>query len=382
MTGEISVVLAARRLAETQPGHHVVSVYLDLDPERFATPSARASQIGSLLDQAHRTVEHDVSVDHDEKLALRQDLDRIRQYLHSREPPYKGARALALFCSLRDDLFEVVQLRQSLPGKVVIERIPYVEPLLRRVQERTWCVALVSRRSARILSGAPDGLEQRDRVDDDVPGQHDQGGWSQANYQRSVQKETDDHLRRVAELLYRRWHRERFDRLALGGPIEIVPRLQTMLHEDLRSTLTDRRVDLDVATANEDQVRAAVAALVEYDEQQRERDALDQMAAGIATGGRGTGGAEATLEALNERRVHVLLLDSGFDRPGSRCSRCGLLSPETNGPCPADGTALTEVAHLREAVVESALAQDAEIVVVSRFPDLGPFGGIGAVLRF
>ena len=37
--------------------------------------------------------------------------------------------------------------------------------------------------------------------------------------------------------------------------------------------------------------------------------------------------------------------------------------------------------HLREAVVEAALAQDAEIMAVRHFPDLGPFQGLASQLR-
>jgi len=32
----------AKRLIEHATGHRVISLYLDLDPERFATPPARA----------------------------------------------------------------------------------------------------------------------------------------------------------------------------------------------------------------------------------------------------------------------------------------------------------------------------------------------------
>src|SRR5947207_10912523 len=106
----MSVSASARRLVAQRPEHPVVSLYLDLDPEEFATPPARVSQINSLLDQAARDVEADATLSHEDLLALREDLDRIREYLLSDEPPFQGARALAVFCSLPDDLFEVVQL--------------------------------------------------------------------------------------------------------------------------------------------------------------------------------------------------------------------------------------------------------------------------------
>ena len=55
---------------------------------------------------------------------------------------------------------------------------------------------------------------------------------------------------------------------------------------------------------------------------------------------------------------------------------------EPHGRCPVDGTELEEMEHLREAAIESALAQGADVFVVHHYPDLGPIQGIGALLRF
>jgi peptide chain release factor subunit 1 len=377
-----TVEQAARRLAEHSQGHRVISLYLDLDPERFATAPARASQVRSLVDGAARKVEKMGDLSHDDKAALREDLERVRDYLLSREPPFQGARALAVFCSSRDDLFETVQLPRPLEGRVVIDDSPYVEPMVAAAGSRRWSVVLVSRRDGRMFSGSADGLEERRSFHDDVHGQHDQGGWSQPRYERSVEKEVDDHLRRVAEVLDRSWRRRRFERLALGGPPEIVPRLEGMLSEEVRGCLVEGRVEVDVASANAHQVQAALAPLVEEDERRLESEALDRLRAGVGGGGRAAGGPEDTLQALNERRVEKLLLAPDFDGHGQRCPACGLLTLEGAGRCPADGTELRDVAHLREAAVEAALAQDAEVMVVRQHPDLGPFRGIAALLRF
>jgi peptide chain release factor subunit 1 len=379
----MTVAESARRLISQRPAHPVVSLYLDLDPEEFATAPARATQINSLIDGAHREVEADDSLDHEEHQALREDLERLREYLESDDAPFQDARALAVFCSLRDDLFEVVQLTRPAEGRVVIGRTPYIEPMISGALERRWCVALVTRREARILVGPADRLSELRHIEDDTHGQHHQGGWSQARYERSYEKEADDHLRHVAELLHRRWRAARYDRLALGGPSEDVARLEGFLSAEIRPLLVSESVDVDMSSANDEQIREAVSKLVEADERRHERDALDRLAAGIGTpDGRGVGGPEDVLTALNERRVETLLLEPGFDRPGGRCPSCGLLTLEREGECPADGTRLEEVEHLREAVVEAAIAQDAEVMVVSRYPDLGPLRGIGALLRF
>jgi peptide chain release factor subunit 1 len=375
----------ARRLVEHGARHHVISLYLDLDPERFATAPARASQVSSLIDQAAREVDRRTDLEHGDRTALRADLDRLRDYLLSRGagvPPFKGARALGVFCSSRDDLFETVQLPRPVQARVVIEQSPYVEPMVAALGQRRWSVLLVSRRDARMFTGARDALEEHRSFHDDVHGQHDQGGLSQPRYERSVEKEVDDHLRRVADVLDRSWRRQRFDRVALGGPQEIVPRLEGMLSDEVRGCLVRGRVEVDVATANTDQVQAGLAPLADEDEKRLEGEALDRLRAGIGGSGRAVGGPEETLRALNERRVEALLLSPDFDGRGRRCPRCGLLATDSEGGCPADGTELGDVEHLREAVVESALNQGAEVTVIRQHADLGPFRGIAALLRF
>jgi peptide subunit release factor 1 (eRF1) len=377
----MGAVAAARGLLQQHPAHRVVSLYLDLDPERFATPPARASQIRSLLDQARRRADNDTALGHEERMALREDLHRIDSYLHSPEAPYKGARALAVFCSIRDGLFEVVQLKRPIEARVVIKRSPYVEPLLAAADERRWCVVLVSRGSARVLTGPGDELRESERSQTDIRAQYDQSEGSQANYERSYENDVDEYLRWVAAQLERRRRRERFERLAIGGPVEIVPRFERMLSDELRSLIVDGRVDVDVAVATESQIGKVVAAFVTADEQAQRRSALDRLAARLGRGERASAGPEATLAALNERRVETLLLNGEFERTGGRCPSCGLLSTDAEGTCPADGTAL-EAVDLREASVEAALSQDADTIVIADQPDLGPFQGIAALHRF
>ena len=84
----------------------------------------------------------------------------------------------------------------------MLDRTPYVEPLVADADAERWCVLLVNRRNARFFVGDGGTLEETDRVEDDVHSQHDQGGWSQARYQRGVEKEKDDHLVHVADVAF------------------------------------------------------------------------------------------------------------------------------------------------------------------------------------
>jgi hypothetical protein len=371
----------ARRLLQYSGQHRVISLYLDLDPERFATGPARASQIRSLLDEGARRLETIDGLSHEEKVALREDLKRLDAFLTSPEAPFKGSRSLAVFCSGLGDLFEVVQLTRPVSGRVIIEPAPYVEPMVAVLERKRWLVALVNRHSAWLLTGYPEGLRERQRVDGGWRSDTDQGGWSQARYERSVEKEAMDHLRNVADTVNRAWRREHPDRVALGGPQEVVARFEPLLADEVRSGVVPEKVDVDITSASEAQIRAAVEQIVNEDEQRAEAVALRRLADGVGGGRRGVEGLEGTLEALNERRVQTLLLAPNFDGPARRCASCGILLPEGTGRCPADGSQTQELAHVREAAVEAAIVQDAEVMVTRHHED-ALRKGIAAILRF
>ena len=140
--------------------------------------------------------------------------------------PSDGAHGLAVFASERNGLFEALKLPRSVPNRVAIGHTPLVGPLARLARRERWCVALVNRRDARIFRGSPDDLREVEQIHDDVLGQHDQGGWSQARYQRGIEKEKDDHLKDTGDALMRHFKRQPFERLIVGGPREVVDRLR------------------------------------------------------------------------------------------------------------------------------------------------------------
>jgi peptide subunit release factor 1 (eRF1) len=88
-------------------------------------------------------------------------------------------------------------------------------------------------------------------------------------------------------------------------------------------------------------------------------------------------GLQSTLDALNDSRVEILMLAPGYSAPGYRDPDSGLLAAENS----ADGSA-EKVEDVIEPAIEKAIEQSAEVMVVRHHEDLGPLGGIGAVLRF
>ena len=365
-----------RALAELRLDRPVVlSLYLNLDPSQFATPPARKSSIRSLIDEADRRVRERNGLSQEDRAALHASLERAKALLEN-DLPTDGAHALAVFASEQNDLFETLKLPRSVPNRVAIGHSPLVGPLARIARRERWCVTLVNRRDARILRGGSDGLREVERIHDDVSGQHDQGGWSQARYQRGVEKEKDDHLKTTGDALLRHFKRQPFQRLIVGGPREIVTDFEGKLHHYLSERLAGR-VEVDVERSNPDQVLDAARPLIEKLEREREQDALERL------GERGVCGIEDVLPPLNERRVELLILDEQFGGvTGVQCLECGWLGLEGDR-CPADGSETVELDDLTEAMIELAVQQSADLLLVHHEREaLERYGGVAALLRF
>jgi peptide chain release factor subunit 1 len=368
-----------RRLADVRPERgRVLSVFLNLDPTEFATPAARSTAITSVLTEATHRVDGAEGLDHEEREALKADVERVRATLQAGDLAQNGTRAVAVYACGPADLLEVVRLRRPIQSAVVLERSPHVEPLVADADAERWCVVLANRRNARLFIGDGGGLEETDRVQDDVHSQHDQGGWSQARYQRGVEKEKDDHLVHVAEVAFDAYKRRGFDRLLIGAADELVNELKAKLHPYLRERIVGR-LHLDVENSGLDDVRAAAGAAIEDWARRCEREALDRLAEGVGRGGRGAAGLGAVLQALNEQRVEILLVGEGYRSAGGRDPDTGMLYAGDHGP---DGQELERRENIVEPAIEKAIDQSAKVIKVRHHDDLGPLGGIGAVLRY
>lgn len=379
--GRIDRETVRRLAAHESQAAPVLSFYVDLNPSEYATPPSRSAAVRSLVDEANRRLEGTQELSHEARRRGLETVDRVREWFERSGFSFGAAHGIAVFAGGDDDLFETVTLPRSVPGELAVGRKPYVEPLLDMAAGGAWCVVLASRENARVLRGDSERLVEVAALGEQpARGQHDQGGFSQARYERSVEEDVDSHLRRVAGLLYERFRRAPFEHLALGATSELAPRLERELHADLRGRLAGR-IEVDVANARPDDVLAAAREAMDDVERRREDEVLDRLRERLSDG-RAASGLEDVLEALTEQRVETLLIAHGLSATGAHCPRCGWLGGAEVERCPADGTETERRDDIVELAIDRALGQSAAVLVPRRSNEVADRGGLAAVLRF
>lgn len=351
----------------------VLSVYLNLSPDR---------QIGRTYALVFEDLVRDLAggLEPAARPALEVEAARVRELLA--EGP--RGRGLAVFSSTPRGLWQVWELPVLVAEGIYLGRRPYLRPLLDVLDEyeRT-AVALVDKEKARLFLVELGEIEEQEQVYDVVPGKHDQGGWSQANYQRHHEAHVYWHLKRVADELAFLARRRPFERLVLAGPEEATAELERILPRHLRARLV-RRIPAELF-ATEQEVLARTLEIEREVERAAEVRLVEELVATAAAGGPATHGLAATLEAVWLGRVHLLVVADGLRASGSECPGCGRLGPDAPVSCPVSGDRVTPLEDVVERAMERALEEGGRVEVVHdeaarRLREIGE--GLGAVLRY
>lgn len=366
-----------RKLADWRAnGAPVSSLYLDVDGRRYPRKGdyeVRAEEL------AHGLRSQAAELDRTRRSSVGKDADRMLEFISALE---RGpARGVVLFSCAEGSLWEEVLVPRSVRDRSVVADQPYVLPLEALVETyQTFCTVIVDREKARIFLARMGRIREETDLFDDVPGQHDQGGWSQARYQRHIEEHVGKHLKRVADVLLAFFKRKNFDHLILAGPEEILPQLEQDLHDYLRQRTVARTTLAMTASATEVLLRSV--AIEEAVEAERERRALDRLRAESAAGRHAVMGLDAALSTLNEGRVDTLVVPFGVSRKGLRCSSCGRLALEGD-TCSTCGGDMDPVPDVVESAVSSALRQRARVETISVLELDNPGEqDVGALLRY
>ena len=132
-----------------------------------------------------------------------------------------------------------------------------------------------------------------------------------------------------------------------------------------------------------DGVVAGAAAAIQEHEHTKEHQVVEEVVGQSLRGGLAVLGPEDVVMALNQGRVHRLVLEEDFARAGWRCTNCDALGSKVDDAetCPYCGGTLSAVHHLGEALVARTLGEGGQVEVVAHTSKLHSYRSVGAFLR-
>jgi peptide chain release factor subunit 1 len=357
-----------------------ISCYLGLDPAMVPTPSALSSHVTSLVDDAGRTAE-DVSeaLEHDEASQLKEDVARIEAFLEN-ELDRTEKQGLALFVSGADDVWEEVRLPRPVEDAVHIGRTFVLGPLLELLErDRAVILGVVGRDRGTLWSLRRGVVSDVADLTRDGQGQHDQGGWSQARFQRARDEEALDHMRAVAEAICERIPPGSTTLLVLAGSQDQRSTFEALLEPHVREALIGWT---DVEKQDDGQALQPEAERLLDERIRTERKALlgRWREEHGQRSGRSTQTWDETMVAAWDGRIDALLVD-GRSNEAFECTTCGrgYMSP---GLCELDSTPLAEaLGGALELVVRGTLRGGGTVHVVPG-DELAETDGAAGLLRY
>ena len=372
-----------RRLAEVEAIElPVLSVYLDMRPQATGqAPGRRGSEV--VLRDRLREIERTYWPRGDDFDSFTADAERIRDYLESELDP--SAQGLAIFACSGIGLWETVVAGVPFSDAVSVGPTADLFQLARLVDNHeTAVVALVDSNTARLFVTRAGRLEEVEGLDEDSVSfrKRSMGGWSQARYQRHIDKHIADFARDTASAIEALVEREGARRLVIAGDeVAVTPltdALPPSVHEHIDEVL---RIDMRAAPDDlAEEVRHALAAA----EAASGRSVADELIAAVRSGGLGVTDVKPTRRMLEIGAVEVLVMSELPVAPAedSTAADARDLGEQLEAMAGDDGDTAGPDLDTRNELVRLASMTSAEVEVVADHPGLEKAGGVGALLRY
>jgi peptide chain release factor subunit 1 len=342
-----------RRLAEIESTQApVLSVYLDVRPEAHGERPAERVAFTALRERL-RGIEGTIEPGSPALDSFRSDVARLGELAD--DDAFRSAEGLAVFACSDAGLWETFSANVPFETEVSAGPTADLFQLARLLDEHTGAVvAVLDTNTLRLFVTRRGGLVERHGRDEpsEEHERHDQGGWSQARYQRHIDEQDRRFAKEAAEAITALVDRERATRLVLAGEERAMSVLMDALPERIKDLAAG--VEHLPLRAGRDEVEAEIRPLLEQVDRDASTSVADRAIAGVRAGELGVAGVEPTMQALEAGQVHELVL--------------------------LDGAEIDE--DLRAELVRQAALTDARVEVVPEHEGLRRLGGVAATLRF
>jgi peptide chain release factor subunit 1 len=357
-----------------------ISLYLDLDPAVSPTARHTSARVNALLDVAaksHGATRPDLS--HEVRTGLKADFERLQQFFAG-DFDRDGAHGLAVFTAGPDNVWSVLALPWKVADAARVADDFLLSPLVPLLGRGNGAlVAVVGREQGRVLALRGGRLEEVGDRTEETLRRHDQGGWSQARFQRHIDNLALEHYKAVAEELERLYRRLGRPRIVVVGGDEARAEFAEVLSAELEEAVIGWTTAEAHATGAE--LEALVQPFIDQWRLERENDAVERWREEVGKNALGVSGWGETLEAASDGRIELLLYQAGVRHDAYRCPACGRAAV-TATTCPLDGTTMEHRDDGLDVAVRLTLAYGGDLLAVEYRRDLDPVEGIGAILRF
>ena len=345
------------RLAGFEPSTYpVISLYLDGRPDQHGREQYGVFVRKELAGRARAWTERSPL-----RESFHRDVDRILAWLHDEARP--SANGLAIFaCSGENGFFEAVQLEAPIEAhQLFVASRPRLLPLVRLADRyRRFAAVTFDTESSRIFVFGLRELETEHDIEGEKLSRSDQGGWSQARFQRRADEHAQQHVDDVLDSLDAIVRKESIGRIVLAGDEAVMPFVREHMPKPLAEKVVGV-VKLD-ASADAHEVLERTLDVVREADGRDDAERVARVLDAQRAGGLGAAGLAQTREALANGQVHELLLVSDVDAIR-----------------PVNGHTGTDIA---EALVLQARQTSALVTFVEDKSLLAPVGGVAARLRY
>ncbi len=357
-----------------------ITLYVDLDPSIVPTAGDADTRFHSLLAEGERKSNaNHRGLTHAQREGLKADFERIREYFEN-DFEREGAHGLAIFCAGLDNVWRPQALVDPVSDHVGVGRDFHLAPLVPLVGRGEGAiVAVVGRERGELYRLRAGRLQEIADHTAEQPRRHDQNDWSQARFQRHIEKLVGEHLREVAEALDRRVRNMRSPKVIVVSSEETRAEFDELLSKEATAAIVGWTTAEAHAKAPE--LLEATSPILEEVRAKEEAELMARWREEIGRGGRASSGWKQTLEAASDARVQLLLYQDGVDHEAAQCPACGRVSVE-GGRCPLDGTEMEARDDGLDLAVHQTLANGGTVHAITAHRDLDPVEGIGALLRF
>lgn len=355
-----------RQLIEFEShAHPVLSVYLDVDPQRRTVEQYKLA-LRSLLNQADK--------------AAPEDLKRVQNFV---EMGYnRQSRGLVMFSCAAENFWWAQSLQTPVSDSVFVSFRAYVRQLARLLDTyERYGVIHVDLEGARLYLFNMGVLEAVEGHFGEAIKQHRAGGWSAQRYQRHEKEQAKHTLQDAAELAEEFYRQADTRRLILAGTDKNVAAFKALLSHRLRSMVVGQISAKNNATAVEIGEKALqLAHQAETAEEIAMADRIITQAR--SKGGNAVLGLAETLTAVQTGRAQHVVVLADYTQPAYRFVESGLILLDLDEQRELHSGRLQPLPDAVDSVLRRALVQNISVSILDQHAGLAENGKIGALTRY